>query len=332
MDDFQIQNEIFNDIKNRLPDNISLVNEVADLLNISNDSVYRRIRGEKGLSLNEVKIICSHFKISLDNLLALNSNSFMFYGNLIDKSSFDFDTYLSDILSNLNKVSQIKENDFYFEAKDVPPFHYFLYSHLACFKLFFWQKLVLPESDTRLRLFDPSEYEDIFNKTCRLIADVYTKIPSIEIWHSETINSTLRQIEFCRDSQLFKKEYDLDLLYEEVMALMDHIEEEVSIGKKFFPGNNHSNEPKNFTMYANEVALGHNTMLCSNPGQKFVFINHNVLNFMTTFNSEFVEYTHVSMQNIIKKSNLLTDVNERSRNIFFNKIKKKIKDSKNHNV
>ena len=38
-------------IKDALPSNMSLVDELADLLQVSNDSAYRRMRGETALSI-----------------------------------------------------------------------------------------------------------------------------------------------------------------------------------------------------------------------------------------------------------------------------------------
>ena len=45
-------------LKEALPPNISLVDALADLLEVSNDSAYRRIRGETALSIEEIAAIC----------------------------------------------------------------------------------------------------------------------------------------------------------------------------------------------------------------------------------------------------------------------------------
>ncbi len=47
MDQPSVQQVFFQHIKSNLADHLSMVDEVAELLNISNDSAYRRIRGEK---------------------------------------------------------------------------------------------------------------------------------------------------------------------------------------------------------------------------------------------------------------------------------------------
>ncbi|HET6225931.1 MAG TPA: helix-turn-helix domain-containing protein [Bacteroidia bacterium] len=60
-------------IKNSLPSNISLVDELSDLLKISSDSAYRRIRGESALSIEEITVLCKHFKLSFDSFINNNS-------------------------------------------------------------------------------------------------------------------------------------------------------------------------------------------------------------------------------------------------------------------
>ena len=57
MDGNQTQILFFNHIKTKIPPYLSFVDEVAEDLSISNDSAYRRIRGEKPLSLEEAQVL-----------------------------------------------------------------------------------------------------------------------------------------------------------------------------------------------------------------------------------------------------------------------------------
>ena len=58
-----VQQIFFQHVKDHLPAHLSLVDEIAELLNISIDSAYRRIRGEKAISFEELRTLCSHFRI-----------------------------------------------------------------------------------------------------------------------------------------------------------------------------------------------------------------------------------------------------------------------------
>jgi hypothetical protein len=58
--------------------NLSLVNEIADVLDVSNDSAYRRLRGETALSLNEAFLLASHFQIALEEIAPVKSDMVLF--------------------------------------------------------------------------------------------------------------------------------------------------------------------------------------------------------------------------------------------------------------
>src|SRR5262245_33330930 len=98
MESLELQKTFFEYLKNRISGNLSAVDEIADLLNISNDSAYRRIRGEKELTLSELKILCSHFNVSVDHLLGIDSGTFLFRGRLVDGQNTGIRDYLSNML------------------------------------------------------------------------------------------------------------------------------------------------------------------------------------------------------------------------------------------
>ena len=100
MDVNQTQQLFFNHIKSKLPLHLSFVDEVAELLNISNDSAYRRIRGEKPIGLDEVQILCNKYKVSLDHLLHIQSDTVIFSGNKVDNVSYNFKQYLQEVIGD----------------------------------------------------------------------------------------------------------------------------------------------------------------------------------------------------------------------------------------
>ena len=78
MENNELQLEFFNYLKSTLPAHLSLADELCDLLNISADSAYRRLRGEKSLTFSELKTICEKFHVSLDQVLNLQNDTVAF--------------------------------------------------------------------------------------------------------------------------------------------------------------------------------------------------------------------------------------------------------------
>src|ERR1700761_749406 len=193
-DSANVQQLFFHHIKGRLAAHLSLVNEIADLLNISNDSAYRRIRGEKAVSIDELIILCSHFKISLDQLFHLKTDTILFSGKFINTADFDFDLYLGDILRLLTYINSFDRKELFFMSKDIPLFHHFNFPELAAFKSFFWMKTILQYPSYNKRPFLINDFMESTRETCSKIIREYNKIPSQEIWHAESIHATIRQI------------------------------------------------------------------------------------------------------------------------------------------
>lgn len=324
MDNNDLQNRLFQDVKAKLQVHVSLVDEVADVLGISNDSAYRRIRCEKQITLNELKLLCTHFNFSLDQLLGVDSKSYIFTGNLADNSNFDFGKYLTELLQILKHIESLPGKQIYFDAKDVPIFHYFQFPYLAAFKYFFWQRVVLEDFREGKRMFEPDEFLGSINDTGKMVCEVYTRIPSNEIWSPETINSTFKQIEFCYATRMFKSNESMFKVYEELQLLIDHLEHQAEIGEKYLVGTKPTGNPNNLKFYVNEVLLGLNTVLIDSEKHRFVSVNHNFFNFMITHDKGFFEYTFKTLNKMIRKSKLISIVNEKERSIFFNSIKKEI--------
>ncbi len=61
---------------------------------------------------------------------------------------------------------------------------------------------------------------------------------------------------------------------------------------------------------------------------KTVFLNYDVLNYMYTRDETFTEPCYIDMQNMMKKSTLISQTGEKQRNIFFGILMNKIKDRK----
>ena len=121
------------------------------------DSAYRRIRGEKHISLEEIQKLCTHYNTSLDQLLNINSNSIVFSGNVVEQEKFNFADYLNGILQNIKRMNAASKKILYYEAKDLPIFYYFQFTELAAFKYFFWMKTILAYKEFSKMQFEDNE-------------------------------------------------------------------------------------------------------------------------------------------------------------------------------
>jgi hypothetical protein len=324
MESIELQKFFFQHVKTKLNNHLSFVEEIADVLTISTDSAYRRIRGEKPISFEEIQKICKKYRISLDHILSLDTNSTVFYGNWIGTENFNFERYLQDMLLQLETIASSEKKILFYETKDIPPFHHFQFTELANFKYFFWMKTILAYPEYNKMYYEDCDLKETIQKTGTEIIKTYVKIPSVEVWSAETITSSIHQIEFYRDSGIFKKKETISLIYQELMKLVNHIEAEAEAGEKFLYGKEPGGNKDNLNMYFNEVFLGHNTIYAEAGDSRTVFINHGVLNYMITRDKHFCESTKKSLENTIRKSSLISIINEKERHRYFRMLRNKI--------
>jgi len=320
----ELQTAFLKQIKNQLPPHLALVDAIAEQLNLSNDSAYRRIRGEKHLTFDEIQILASHYKISLDSFLHLESDSLIFWGKNIDRITFDFEKYLQGIVRQLEYFISFTQKQMFYLNMDIPIFHHFMFPELAAFKCYFWGRYDLDYAKFNKDQFLIEDYIDIFNTTGKKISDLYLQIPSVEIWNLDCINTTIRQIEYYRETRIFKSQQDIENVYDCLEKLVNHIEKQVEYGYKFPPGKPEQENKIKYSVYINEFNLGDNTIIVELDGEKMVFLNHSVINYIMTNKQEFTNYTFETLKILLKKSMLISEISERDRRLFFHTLRERI--------
>jgi len=319
------QLHFFQHIKSLLPQHISFVDEVAELLGVSNDSAYRRIRSEKSISFEELQILCSHYKISLDQFLHLQSDGIIFSGRVNTASATQFEDYLKNVLQQFQLMNSFASRHLYVLMKDIPPFTHFQIPELAKFKFYFWMKSILHDPQLKQVKFslDDPRYEQ-FMPLSKKVIESYNTIPVTEIWNIESINSSLRQIDFYRQSGMYKSKNEIKLLYEKMEELVNHIERQAELGVKFFIGTEPAAGAAAYNMYVNELILGDNTYLAQLDTMRLTFLNHSVLYFVSTRDEQFNNAMFNNLDNLAKKSTQISRSSEKERVRFFNRLRDKV--------
>jgi hypothetical protein len=328
MDGNQLQQQLFAYIKSKVNASASVAEEVAQVLNMSTDSAYRRIRCEKMLTIDELYSLCTHYHISLDQLMNIQTGAILFQGQYVDKKTFRFENYMSSLMNVMVYMNSFKEKEFYYSCKDLPIFHHFVFREIAAFKWFFWLKTYFQFPEFSNKKFRFENYPDELFSIDQKVLQLYNQLPSVEIWNIESMNIIFRQIEFYRDGQVFESDKDAYLLYETVEKLWDHLEKQAALGYKFAYGDPEQKPMGEFKMYFNEVLLGDNHQLAVLDGVKMTYVTHTTINFMMTRDIAFNENMYNHIQNQMKRSTLISSVSEKERARFFRIIRERIANRK----
>jgi len=330
MSNYQSHEFLFRRIKELLPPHISVVDSVAEILHLSSDSAYRRIRGETPIVLDEARELCNYFKLSLDNILNVHGGSTLFQNVRVNSHDYNYEQYLKDLLKQIQYIGSFIHKEIIYRTKDMPLFHNFYYKPLIAFRYFFWMNTIIQHPDFRKREFTMDCVSPEIISLSQELTRAYNNVPSIEIWNTECVNSAISQIEFYKDSGYFSSVADIKMVYESLEETFIHLKNQVEYGGKFMPEENREMKKNNFTFFYNRVVLGDNTIMIISDNVKTVILNYDALHYISTRDDAFCNYCYDDLQKLMKRSTILSETSEKQRNIFFGIMLNKISERKKH--
>ena len=322
--DMEIQKLLFNQIKESLPEHLSLVDEISELLNISYDSAYRRIRGEKSLSIEELQLLSKRFNLSVDALFNIKSDNIVFKHMPIVPPEVGVKPWLRRILIDMKRIQSANVGEIIYAAKDPPIFHYFQFPEIGAFKMFFWEKTLFQFPQLADKKFTLQYLDDEIREVGEQILVSSLKIPTIEIWNEDTFNITFRQIENYWVSGLFEQKEDIHILCEKLHMWINHIKKQAELGFKYYYGTEPVGVEGSYKFYENEVVLNDNTIFVKTSHFTATYLTYNVLNLLLTSDPRFCQGVESYLKGIMRESVLISSVNAKERNRFFNRLLYKI--------
>ena len=306
-------------LEDLIPQNVSLVHELTDLLNISLDSAYRRLRGETSLSFDEIITLCSHFKISFDSFMRLESGNVTFNYTLMVEDESSFENYLVSLRNDMKIISEAKQKQVIYACEDITIFHQFNLPLISAFKMFYWMKSIMNIPAFQSQKFDFNLIRPDFLELGQEIYGYYCNMPSIEIWTDTTIQSTIKQIAFYWSSGVFKTEEDAIGICECLREELQHVQLQAETGNKHIGNNRTIDNTANFILYFSDIEITTNCVLVKLGETKSVYLGHLSFNHMSTSDKIYCDETEMWLNNLIKKSIPISGVSEKYRYQFFKK-------------
>jgi hypothetical protein len=301
----------------------SLATELSDLLGVNADAAYRRMRGETALTFDEIQKICLHFNISFDSIINYQGKLVPFQFSAMFGADFSILKYLRNIETEVKSLGASEDARIVMTAMDLPYFRQFGFKHLSRFKLFFWQRSVLNLPDFRHKKFDADEYVEEYEKITENIYKHYHLVESVEIWAPETLDSTIKQIQYFADSGLFANDDCGIKICNDMDALLNKLEREAERGQKSLSARDGSFSSP-FKMYQSDIYMSNNCIQGYLGGKVFTYVSFNSFNSLMSFTPNFSEECNRWIEQIRLKSVLLSEVSEKLRYQFFKSLRLKV--------
>lgn len=310
-----IQVEFFNELRNKIGPNESLANHLSDLLDISMDSAYRRLRGETPTTIDELFVLCQKYNMSFDSFCNVSNGNVSFQYKSLIAAAEDVLGCFEKIYDDISLVLQCKTKKIMTAASDIQPFHLYKYPELTAFKLHNWIYSMLPvekggkvspEHFNYRTMLDAPEIKDYLQKIVRL----YEQVPAVEIWTDDTIMGFLKSIRFYHESYLYNNK-------EELLSLCNNI---LDILESLFV----KQERDNLELYISDIDIENNYIFIQADEVKLVYLKLYSLNNIMTTNPDFCTETETWINNLISKSTLVSGSSEAVRKKFYMRNKKKV--------
>jgi hypothetical protein len=310
------------------PANISIAREISELLDISQDSAYRRLRNETDYTLDEAAKIANHFNLPLEALNNERHSIVSFKTNPLNSDSNSYREYLSNMLANMKRLESFESAEIFFGAEDIPVFYHYSQPALMKFKMVYWLKSLLLVPEFQNRHFEEIELPEDFITLASDIFKSFSKIHSTEVWTAETALSTIKQIRFYWDAGFFEKLDTLLSVINDLEASIRVIQKQAETGHKF--SSNGTMTASNYKLFVSDVMIGTNSIFVKANDFRTSFISYSTFNFMQTTNAEFNAQNEMWMNNLISRSTLISLVSEKQRNQFFKSIYKLLEELRNY--
>jgi hypothetical protein len=315
----EIQKNFFEIVKNRLAPNLRLADVVSEILDVGTDSAYRRIRGEKELSLSELSRLSRYFNISIDSILNLESDNIMFKYTPLDLRDMDnYYTYMDNLSTLIESVSKSKEKEMYFMALDIPLPHFTPFLELTFFKIYTWFQSVNDLQITYDKFVENLDKDRLlvyYNK----IRDSYKQVPSTEVWTNNTIEPILRLLDYYADMNCFSKKETLYLICHQLLQLINELENMTKSESKEY-----ASKESFFRLYLSPVDIMNDFMITKRDGINVTSIKLYTINGIFTSNDYFCSEVEKWMKDTITKSLFLSGASAKERFKFFQHLKNKV--------
>lgn len=323
-----IQKQFLDIILDKYPKKSEAVDALASKLGLGKDAIYRRMRGDTLLTPDEMKELAIQFKISMDNLIYGNTDTFFFSYNAWSDQIKDYNNYVSNLQADLVQVSKLPDATFRYASSEIPFFFYCFIPELIKFKLYIFARTIW---DVEYLQDKPFDFDLIPVTTVQMTNELikeYIKIPSTDLWSQNIMDNTLSQIEYHVTSGGFKNEADAVLLCEKLQELNIHMRSMAKYGKKFLLGSNPESSGAAFDLYHNEMVYTNNTILVNSAMGDMVYTTFCSPNFLKSTDKKICQHSNNWYNKLLSKSHSISQHAERGRNTYFNILNRKIESTR----
>ena len=308
------EEKLFKFIRNKVPNSVSFVDEIAQVLGVNYDAAYRRITGKTTLALNDVLKLMNAYNFSVDEIFTDKKNFIRVTKaegvNSVDKLG----DYFNIAISELKTISKFQNSEIYYSAKDLPV--YYSEGTFRKFKVYAFLNVLADQFNFKKVAFKDFDKNEVLVTKLKSLEDIYESVSTTEIWCKDTLTSSINQILYFLKIGLLDQETAMEVVHD-FHKTIQRIEHQCETGKR---GNNN----KSFKFYNNELLNLNNTIFMQGEKEQKFFVPYTTLSYIKIADSETCEEMIRYLKKQLQFSKQLSGDSAIERTIFFNTLYQRI--------
>jgi len=310
---------LFDLIQEVLPANLVMVDVISDLLNVSTDAAYRRIRGAKSIDFEEAVLLGNHFKIPLDSFVKASHKDQIrcHYAPFDLKNLQNQMTYLQNLLNDIDDIRSAEDGEMIISAANLPEFNYFSYKELTLFVLFLWSCSLFGFTGNFEKFTTTVDFNKLLDYYEKIVKS-YQMVPSTEIWTTDTIDRLLTLLNHHYEMGHFSDEKFPLLLCEQTLDLINTLQNWAEKGSK-------GPHDTPYKFYVSEIDINNSFVMLKKEDTKKCLLKLFTINGLNTTDERFCQEVENWLDNTEQRATLISGASEKERHRFFNSLKQKVK-------
>ncbi|WP_347172889.1 helix-turn-helix domain-containing protein [Polaribacter uvawellassae] len=302
-------------IKQKLPDTISFIDEIADVLNISYDAMYRRINGKTMLSFSEALKLAKHFKISLNCLYDIEDKEIFHVLKRGNTNSLEgLATYFNIVTKSAKEHAKFKSLEIFYAAKDLPLYYLPPGTLFTKFRLFVFSNVHFDEPLKSTINFKDFVVPEYLIAAANEFSNTFRKVKLTEIWNDTTMNATLYQIYYFFELNFIDKEEALELCNDIINVLKD-VENEVIKS---------STNKSKYNLYYNKLINLNNTVYLKTEKTSSLIIPYTRLSYFRVDDEVTCKEVEAYLYKQLQYSKKISNDTNVERQLFFSSMTEKV--------
>lgn len=302
-------------------DKDKVVSVVSDILCLSREAVYRRLRGDVRFSLEEASLIALKLDVSIDSLVGLkNKEKSLIRLNFLEQEKDFRVKYFEKVneqVALFESVTKKFDDSVLTSAFNRLPYTLFLhYENLSKFRLFKWGYQMGALQNERFK--DLILSEELFAAQKKLVQKSRNINRTCFILSPTVFDSLIKEINYFYYLNLIDKD-DMSVIKKELNGLLEEMEN-LAITGSF-------NSKSSVYFYLSDLDLAFSNLLFKYGQYYYTYVNIYDLGGIESQNQRLCEYQEMWIEGQRRYSKLITESNEIERHRFFERQRRLVNEN-----